>query len=173
MNKSTAIILTIGGLILGLVVGIGVGVYVMGKSQKVSQPSVSQPAPAISPEGGLGGVGEVSETPLETPMELPEIKEAGIQLTDKKLDNITSPVTVKGKANVFEGHVNLRVKDANDKVLGKSFATACMGETACPFEGKVSFSKPTTPTGTIEAYTTSPMDGKEADLVSIPVTFAK
>lgn len=173
MNKSTAIILAIGGLVLGLIVGYAGGIYVVGKSQKgastVSELGVTGEAPAEAPTSKVPETPSTSTTPSEA---VPEIKEIGIQLTDTKLEGITSPVTVQGKANVFEGHVNLRLKDANGKVLGTSFATACMGEVACPFEGEISFSTPTTKTGTIEAYTQDAATGKETDLVSIPVTFA-
>ncbi len=43
---------------------------------------------------------------------------------------VTSPVTVSGKANVFEANVTVEVLDANGRVVGKTFTTATCG-TGC------------------------------------------
>ena len=86
-------------------------------------------------------------------------------------DYIISPVTIAGRANVFEGHVNLRVKDADGNELGEGFGTGCMGENPCPFEAEISFTNPTTGTGFVESYEVSMRDGSENNLLQIPVRF--
>ena len=43
---------------------------------------------------------------------------------------VTSPVTVSGKANVFEANVSVKVLDANGRVVGSTFTTATCG-TGC------------------------------------------
>lgn len=101
-----------------------------------------------------------------------QVKKIGITILEPR-DNslISTPVIVRGYANVFEGLVQLRLKDANGNVLGTNTAMGCMGEEACPFEVPLIFSKSQTASGTLESFTYSPKDGSVENLITVPITF--
>lgn len=101
-----------------------------------------------------------------------EIKNEGIKIESPEASSIiTSPLTVKGSANVFEGKVIVNIKDANGQILGSGQATACMGYDACPFTTTVDFKKPATQAGTIEVYNLSSTNGSPKYLQQILVRF--
>src|SRR3990167_6684253 len=70
---------------------------------------------------------------------------------------VSSPVKIKGFANVPEESLIVEIKDANGKVLGSSWATACFDSHPCPFEASIVFKSSAGDSGTIEAY--SPKNG--------------
>jgi hypothetical protein len=81
------------------------------------------------------------------------IKNIGIFLKSPQSGTkVSSPVNVSGKANVLDGNVEIRVKDANGNLLGFTRTTACLGLDACPFEAEVTIKNSETLTGTVEAY---------------------
>ncbi|CAN5710245.1 hypothetical protein BH24ACT26_BH24ACT26_22070 [soil metagenome] len=84
---------------------------------------------------------------------------------------IASPVTVTGFANVFESNVNIRIRDANGKVILETWTTATCG-TGCwgDFSETVAFEVPERQQGRLQVLTYSAEDGSEQDVVSIPVT---
>jgi hypothetical protein len=84
--------------------------------------------------------------------------------------NIASPVTVSGFANVFEANVNIRVRDAAGNILKETFTTATCG-TGCwgDFGESLAFEVSERQQGRVEVLTYSPEDGSEQDSVSIPV----
>jgi hypothetical protein len=84
---------------------------------------------------------------------------------------ISSPVTVSGTANVFEGTVSIRVLDARGKVIVSDFTTATCG-TGCrgDYSKRVAFYSIREQQGTIEVFETSAKNGKPTNVVSIPVT---
>jgi hypothetical protein len=84
---------------------------------------------------------------------------------------VSSPVTVTGSANVFEGTVMIRVRDRNGKKLTGTFTTAtcgngCRGE----FSEPVSFEVDEEQVGSIEVFWSSAEDGSPQDVILIPVT---
>jgi len=85
---------------------------------------------------------------------------------------VNVPVTVKGTASVFEGTVQVAVKDAGGKTLCQTFATASEGAPGRgSFQARVFFPPPTIASdGTVEVFSESPKDGSVEDLVSVPVT---
>ncbi|MGD0765238.1 MAG: Gmad2 immunoglobulin-like domain-containing protein [Dehalococcoidia bacterium] len=87
---------------------------------------------------------------------------------------VNVPVTVKGTASVFEGTVQVAVKDASGKTLCQTFATASEGAPGRgSFQTQVFFPPPETEGGgTVEVFSESPKDGSVQDLVSVPVTFS-
>jgi hypothetical protein len=87
-------------------------------------------------------------------------------------DTVTVPVTVSGMATVFEGTVNLAVKDANGQTLCETFTTASEGAPGSgSFQAQLFFPPPASPSNmTIEAFDVSAKDGSVQDLVSVPVT---
>lgn len=141
------------------------------------------PVAVQSPSPKASGFKAITTTPTPTPKSIvsnqpqtgsdtAEIKNIGVTIENVfSGETITSPITVKGKANVFEGQVILEIKDYNGNVLGKSTATACMGLDACPFEATIKFSKSSTPYGTLEAYAPSVKDGSKLYTQSVIVNF--
>ncbi|MDQ3218213.1 MAG: GerMN domain-containing protein [Actinomycetota bacterium] len=91
----------------------------------------------------------------------------------KTTQDFVSPVTVTGFASVFEATVNIRILDAEGKVLKETFTTASCG-TGCwgDFSETLAFEVPERQQGRVEVLTYSPKDGSEQDLVSIPVVLS-
>ncbi len=87
---------------------------------------------------------------------------------------VNVPVTVKGTASVFEGTVQVAVKDAGGKTLCQTFATASEGAPGRgSFQARVFFPPPATASGgTVEVFSESPKDGSVEDLISVPVTIS-
>ena len=138
-----------------------------------------QESPSPTPTATPSGFETFPSPPTSVPSTLPasgsdtvEVKNIGITLTSPQIDDlVSSPVKVTGRANVFEGHVSIRVKDANGQILGQGFATACMDIDACPFEASVPFTNSTTLTGEVELYSPSAVDGTEQYLQSVSIRF--
>lgn len=100
------------------------------------------------------------------------IKKIGITILEPNDNSLaTSPMIIRGYANVFEGRVELKLKDANGNTLGLNTAMGCMGEEACPFEVPLIFTKPESKSGTLEAFSNSPRDGSVENLTTVPVSF--
>lgn len=85
---------------------------------------------------------------------------------------VTSPVRVSGRARVYEAHVELAVKDASGKVIGKGSALATAGAPEWgSFDGQITFEAPRSEQqGVVEAFSISARDGSVQDLVSVKVT---
>jgi len=86
-------------------------------------------------------------------------------------ERVSSPVTVSGTANVFEGTVSIRVLDSGGHVIRSAYVTATCGS-GCrgTFEKSVKYEVPSEQQGTVEAYESSAKNGEPMFLVSIPVT---
>lgn len=91
---------------------------------------------------------------------------------------ISSPVTVSGKARgpwYFEASFPVQILDANGKQLGQAPVQAkgeWMTEEFVPFEGKVTFSKPTTQTGFVVFHKDNPSGLPESEQeIRVPVRF--
>ncbi len=101
-------------------------------------------------------------------------KSGNVIVTEPRPDTeITSPVTLKGRARVFEAAMNARVVSEDDKELGKTFFMTSEGAPAFgTFDAKMSFTKPVgVDKGFVEVFTHSAKDGSVIDLVRIPVKF--
>ncbi|MDP8957085.1 MAG: GerMN domain-containing protein [Actinomycetota bacterium] len=85
--------------------------------------------------------------------------------------SVSSPVTVRGTANVFEATVTLRVLDEQGRELARTFTTATCG-TGCrgDYSKSVRFSVSTEQPATIEVLEESAEDGRPINVVRIPVT---
>jgi hypothetical protein len=85
-------------------------------------------------------------------------------------DEIVSPVTVAGTADVFEATVSIRILDASGEELAAAFATATCG-TGCrgKYSAEVFFFTEERQDGTIEVFESSAADGSPLNLVSVPV----
>jgi hypothetical protein len=83
---------------------------------------------------------------------------------------VSSPVTVSGTANVFEATVNVRILDAHGRELARTFTTATCG-TGCrgDYSVRVSYKSDHQQSGTVEVLDYSAQDGSPRDVVDIPV----
>ncbi len=84
---------------------------------------------------------------------------------------VSSPVVVRGTANVFEATVSLRILDAQGRELVRTFTTATCG-TGCrgDYAKSVRFSIATAQPGTIDVFEESAENGQPINVVRIPVT---
>jgi germination protein M len=85
-------------------------------------------------------------------------------------DEVSSPVTISGTANVFEATVSYRIEDENGHSLADGYATAtcgtgCRGTYVITVDYKVGHDQP----GTIVVFESSAQDGSEINVVRIPV----
>jgi hypothetical protein len=98
------------------------------------------------------------------------VKPAIVVRTPAAGDEIVSPVTVSGTADVFEATVSIRILDANGEELAAAFATATCGS-GCrgKYSAEVFFFTEERQEGTIEVFESSAADGSPLNLVSVPV----
>lgn len=82
---------------------------------------------------------------------------------------ISSPVTVTGENDTFEGHVSVRVLDAQWRVVGQGTGIGGGWGTYAPFAVTVPFNVSVAQWGLVEAWWNRPMDGAEVDTVSVSV----
>ena len=86
---------------------------------------------------------------------------------------VTSPVTVRGKARVFEAHVSITIYDANGNKLADTFTTAAeAGPVLAPFSTSVPFSTPATQQGCVRVWEASAQDGSPRNVVQHEVTLS-
>lgn len=85
-------------------------------------------------------------------------------------ETVTSPLTVRGVANVFEGQFMIEVTDSSGTVLVKQPAHASMGSYSA-FAETLSWDTPATGAGRVTGYDRSPKDGARIDDYVVPVTF--
>ncbi|MCZ7589639.1 MAG: GerMN domain-containing protein [Gaiella sp.] len=124
------------------------------------------------PVEAVGGEGVVVDPPIgrraiegQTPQILVESPLPG--------DAVRSPIRLRGTANVFEATVSIDVRDADDKLLERTFTTATSGsgtrgtfatELALPDrEGEV----------TVVAYESSAKDGTPLHVVRVPLELVR
>lgn len=88
-------------------------------------------------------------------------------------DEVSSPVSIKGNADVFEATVSIDILDSAGKPIVRTFTTATCG-TGCrgTFSKAVPFTVEATQPGTIRVYESSAEDGKPINVVDISVTLA-
>jgi hypothetical protein len=117
----------------------------------------------------IGGEGVVVDPPIgrraieeQTPQILIESPLPG--------DTVTSPVRLRGTANVFEANVSIEVRDEKGTVILETFTTATSGTgTRGTFNTKLSL--PTASGSlTIVAFEASAEDGRPLHAVDVPVT---
>lgn len=124
------------------------------------------------PAETIGGEGVVVDPPLgrrdieeQTPQVLVESPLPG--------ETVTSPIRLRGTANVFEATVSLEVRDAADEVLLESFTTATSGNgTRGTFEAELAVPDVEGPL-TIVAFESSAEDGRPLHVFRVPVTLAR
>lgn len=142
-------------------------------SKSVTSPTTSAaPRATAYPAATPPRIAVATSTPGATPTSGSSLDAAIVVASPRSGETITSPVRVTGTASVFEATLSVRVKDSTGKVVGQGRATASLGAPGrgtftvdIPFDGAGS--------GVIEAYTNSPRDGKESELVSVPVILGR
>jgi len=87
-------------------------------------------------------------------------------------DTLKSPITFWGTANVFEAQFQVQLFDSKGKVLVEKAVHATSGTgTRGTFKTTLSFSTSATK-GRLKTYDLSAKDGKQVDIINIPLTFA-
>ncbi|MEX2405956.1 MAG: Gmad2 immunoglobulin-like domain-containing protein [Actinomycetota bacterium] len=126
----------------------------------------------LDPSGSPSTSASPSSEPTEGPSPEPSdgAKPAIVVRTPAAGDEIVSPVTVVGTADVFEGTVSIRIVDANGQELAATFTTATCG-TGCRgrYSEEVFFFTEERQDGTIEVFESSAADGSPLNLVRVPV----
>lgn len=88
-------------------------------------------------------------------------------------DRVTSPVTVSGRARVFEASVSITVFDSSGNPIVETFTTAEEGAPAlAPFSAQVAFSSASEQPGCIRVFEASAQDGRPTNVVQVEVTLA-
>jgi hypothetical protein len=104
----------------------------------------------------------------------PAVATAPIEVTTpSEGDIVSSPVTIAGTADVFEGTVSIRILGEDGRVLTDTFTTAtcsigCRGD----YSEDVAFKVKRVEHGTIQVFESSAQDGSMLNLVEIPVILA-
>jgi hypothetical protein len=88
-------------------------------------------------------------------------------------DRITSPVTISGRARVFEANVSITIFDANGNELVETFTTAAeAGPVLAPYSAQVAFTTTTEQKGCVRVFEASAQDGRPTNVVQVEVTLA-
>lgn len=88
-------------------------------------------------------------------------------------DTVSSPVSVEGKARVFEANVRITVFDAAGHILADTFTTAAEGAPAlAPFATSVAFNTAEQQQGCIRVFEESARDGSPRNVVQVEVNLA-
>lgn len=124
------------------------------------------------PVDSIGGEGVIVDPPVDrsafenvTPAILVESPVPGQQLI--------SPFEAYGTSNVFEATHRLELIDASGRPIAATRVTASSGTgTRGSWKKSFSFTADTQGPGELRAFTLSPKDGSETDVVEIPVTLS-
>jgi hypothetical protein len=130
-------------------------------------PTVSPTGPTGGETGTTGGSGATGPSGATGTTGRPAITVR----TPSSGDEVISPVTISGTADVFEATVNVEILDANGQTLAAGFATATCG-TGCRgrYSTSISFFTQERQAGTVNVFEVSAKDGTPINVVSIPVT---
>jgi len=123
--------------------------------------SGSQDAPSPTATGSASPTTSASPTP-----------EPAIVVTSPRPgDEVSSPLTIRGNADVFEATVSISILDGDRNEIVRTFTTATCG-TGCrgTFSKAVRFDVTETQSGIVRVYESSAKDGTPINVVDIPVT---
>jgi len=122
--------------------------------------------------GSQSGAGpSATDSPSPTISSSPTPKPAIVVTSPQSDDEVSTPVSIQGNADVFEATVSIDILDSAGKPIVRTFTTASCG-TGCrgTFSKAVPFTVDTTQPGTIRVYESSAEDGRPINVVDIPVT---
>lgn len=135
-------------------------------------PKNNFPQSTASAKPQVNSATNVSNQPSTGPDDEIAVQNIGIRLNNiSPNQQISSPFTLTGIANVTSQTVVILVHDNTGAILGQGEATACVSLTGCNFEASVAFQKPQIQTGYIEVYSPSTIDNSPTFLQTIPVNF--
>lgn len=164
MNKNKTGVVILSLVVVLLIAG---GIWVAVRSPK------SPIIPAVIPENNTDQ--DSTSSTVKENVGIPDLIEIEAPAVNSV---IRSPLTVMGKARgpwYFEASFPVKILDANGKQLGQAPVQAkgeWMTEEFVPFEGKVSFSQPTTTSGFVVFQKDNPSGLPENEQqVRIPVRF--
>ncbi len=105
--------------------------------------------------------------------DLSSVREPAIWLYEPAPNQeVSSPLTVRGSARVFEATVNLRLLSDNGNILEETFTTATEGAPGRgEFEAVLKNTPPASTKGTLEVFWSNPKDGSETDKVRVSLQF--
>jgi Immunoglobulin-like domain of bacterial spore germination len=126
---------------------------------------------ACSSGSQSGADPSATSSPSPTISSSPTPKPAIVVTSPRSGDEVSSPVSIDGNADVFEATVSIDILDSAGKPIVRTFTTASCG-TGCrgTFSKAVRFTVDTTQPGTIRVYESSAEDGKPINVVDIPIT---
>jgi hypothetical protein len=159
---------------------LGMGELVAGRSTQSGDGTVTVPV-------RLASAGEGGGDPAGLPVTVVTLRPEGagwvptsasteqIQVaTPSPNDTISSPLALSGKANAFEGSVQVQVRQSGDPagpVLGESMVQGSGTDTLGPFSGEVEFST-AAGQGWLTFFVPSEADGQVLQATVVPVTLA-
>ena len=173
MNKKYIWIIVVIAIVVIIISGAGVGTaYYLGKRiAKTPTPSPSTTPSAKISSSPISDSGKIKENHC---LQNPNGGTGNITIADlAHYSEVTSPITLSGTANVFEGSFQVKLIDCD----GNKVIKQVNGQTQA---GEVGVSNPYTVTITysasyaghyayIEAYDLSAKDGSVQDLIQVPV----
>ena len=120
---------------------------------------------------GIDVAGDTEPAPEPTADPEPSDLDPIEVVTPARGDEVTSPVTIMGTADVFEATVSIEIRDQTNNVIAETVTTATCG-TGCrgDFAIDVPYSVGQAQEGEIRVFEASAMDGKPTNVVRIPVT---
>src|SRR3990167_11017779 len=157
-------------LVIIILVAVGsAGIYWAWQNQKIQSQLIPSPTPSPISKfpSTLGESKANGSLPSVQPQAGTDTSSVnlGVEITAPNgKSQVSSPVKIKGLANVPEESVIVEIKDNNGNVLGKSQASACFDSKPCPFEASIVFESSTGDWGTIEAYSSR---GSYSDSIQI------
>ncbi|UWG98672.1 GerMN domain-containing protein [Dehalobacter sp. DCM] len=126
-----------------------------------------------SAEKGMDWWGHVGLYEQPFSRDLSSVNEPLIWVTEPTAEQaITSPLTIKGNAKIFEAVVSYRLKDSTGKILAQGHTMASAGAPERgDFKATLTFTPISTGKGVLEVFESSAKDGSDVNKVTIPVTW--
>ena len=134
------------------------------------QGGLPQPPVPVTVTPASGG-GSPAPVPSTTPLPTVVVGGAIEVALPRPGAEVKSPVRVEGRARVFEGNVQVQLRNSRGMIIGNGFATASAGAPEWgTFNTSVSYALTGgSQGGMLEVFSTSPRDGRVENSVSIPV----
>lgn len=135
-------------------------------------PKNNFPQSSASAKPKVYGTSNVASQPSTGPEDELAVQNIGILVGNiKPNQQISSPFTIKGIANVTSQTVVIAVHDHAGNFLGQGRAATCVSLIGCNFEASIAFQKPQVKTGFIDVYSPSSIDNSPTFLQTISVNF--
>lgn len=135
-----------------------------GNDTAVTTDGAASPSPLPSPEAAPKPTDEATEAE-------PDDAAPIVVRRPAPGEEVTSPMTIAGDANVFEATVSLRLVTADGEVLAEDFTTATCGS-GCrgDYRTRLRFEVSEPTEAALEVFESSAEDGSPLHMVRIPIT---